>query len=333
VNSFSKQSAITLAFPFGWYVIPKQSWTADGAFLSSLHLGAEHQIFNNVRKLRLWWCRASSLTRGRVCRLPLLLALVSAVILGSDILLSQIRDSPNLEGEVPVFISPRNSVAQLYPRQWVPFSSPRMARRARVEVFELASTHGRWLSYLDVFRYIASVLTAQKTHFPTVLLWSSRAMIRVIHRLMRAKCHDFFGFLITNYYYVFMSYVLFHYNIIAPYSLILFLLHLSGRKWSVREAYMVIQLQLRLSAPNAVQHIGLQEHVLNSYAFKWLLSDYIAVLIVVIGQWFPLVGQNGERNCLRHMHVGKVNKLRVLVEFSCLKQTTFLFNLATRLQP
>jgi hypothetical protein len=32
------------------------------------------------------------------------------------ILLSQIRDSPNLEGQVPVFISPRNRVAQLYPQ-------------------------------------------------------------------------------------------------------------------------------------------------------------------------------------------------------------------------
>jgi hypothetical protein len=30
------------------------------------------------------------------------------------ILLSQIRDVPNLEGQVPVFIAPRNSVAQLY---------------------------------------------------------------------------------------------------------------------------------------------------------------------------------------------------------------------------
>jgi hypothetical protein len=27
-----------------------------------------------------------------------------------------IRDSPNLEGQVPVFISPRNRVAKLYPR-------------------------------------------------------------------------------------------------------------------------------------------------------------------------------------------------------------------------
>jgi hypothetical protein len=36
------------------------------------------------------------------------------VLLG-HILLSQIRHSPNLDGQVPVFISPRNGVAQLYP--------------------------------------------------------------------------------------------------------------------------------------------------------------------------------------------------------------------------
>jgi hypothetical protein len=47
----------------------------------------------------------------------------SAVILGSEsrwthdiILLSQIRDSPNLEGQVPVFIYPRNRVVRLYPQ-------------------------------------------------------------------------------------------------------------------------------------------------------------------------------------------------------------------------
>jgi hypothetical protein len=60
--------------------------------------------------------------RGWVCRLQLLLALASAVILGlesrgiHDILLPQIRDSPNLEGQVPVFISPRNRVARLQPQ-------------------------------------------------------------------------------------------------------------------------------------------------------------------------------------------------------------------------
>jgi hypothetical protein len=61
--------------------------------------------------------------RGWVCRLQFLLVLASAVILGSvsrgthgHILLSRIRDFPNLEGQVPVFISPRNRVAQLYPQ-------------------------------------------------------------------------------------------------------------------------------------------------------------------------------------------------------------------------
>jgi hypothetical protein len=52
-----------------------------------------------------------------------LLALASVVILGSEfrgthdqILLPQIRGSPNLEVQVAVFISPRNRRAQLYPQ-------------------------------------------------------------------------------------------------------------------------------------------------------------------------------------------------------------------------
>jgi hypothetical protein len=55
--------------------------------------------------------------------LQLLLVLVSAVILRSEslwthdhILLSQILDSPNLEDQVLLFISPRNTVTQLYPQ-------------------------------------------------------------------------------------------------------------------------------------------------------------------------------------------------------------------------
>jgi hypothetical protein len=85
--------------------------------------------------------------RGWVCSLQLLLALASAVILRSDsrgtcdhILLSQIRDSPNLEGQVPVFISPRNGMDRLYPRHWIPFSSPPTTCRAVVEVFNSAFT-------------------------------------------------------------------------------------------------------------------------------------------------------------------------------------------------
>jgi hypothetical protein len=63
------------------------------------------------------------MTRGWVCRLQLLLGLASAVILRSEssgthehILLSQILDYLNLEGHVPVFISPIKRVPQLYPQ-------------------------------------------------------------------------------------------------------------------------------------------------------------------------------------------------------------------------
>jgi hypothetical protein len=63
--------------------------------------GAYDQNFITVRQLRVWWYGARSLTRGRFCRLQLLLALASAVILVSEsrctrdhILVSQIRGFP-----------------------------------------------------------------------------------------------------------------------------------------------------------------------------------------------------------------------------------------------
>jgi hypothetical protein len=65
----------------------------------------------------------SCLTRGWVCRFQLLLDLVSEVILRSEsrgthdhILLSQIRDSPNLEEQVPAFLSLRKRDARIYPQ-------------------------------------------------------------------------------------------------------------------------------------------------------------------------------------------------------------------------
>jgi hypothetical protein len=88
----------------------------------------------------------SSVTRGWISCLQLLLILDSAVILRSQsreahdhILLSQIRDSPNLQGQVPVFISPRNRVANYTPRHWVLFSSPLTTYRATMEVYVPAS--------------------------------------------------------------------------------------------------------------------------------------------------------------------------------------------------
>jgi hypothetical protein len=98
------------------------------------------QIF--FRQLRVCYFVAPSLTRGRVCNL--LLLLVSPVQSLSGLSPTRLKtifyypnflDFPNLEGQVPVFISPRNRVAQLYPGHWVPFLSPLTARRAAVEVF------------------------------------------------------------------------------------------------------------------------------------------------------------------------------------------------------
>jgi hypothetical protein len=100
-----------------------------------------------IRQLRVCYFVAPSLTRGRVCNLLLLLALASVVPLGSESAGLEIIfycpnswDSPNLEGQVPVVISPRNRVAQIYPAHWVPFPSPLTTRRATKEVFYPAST-------------------------------------------------------------------------------------------------------------------------------------------------------------------------------------------------
>jgi hypothetical protein len=67
------------------------------------------RIFFSIENLQ-----CNSLTNERMC-----LSFTSAAWprprSHSHILLSQIRDSPNPVGQVPVFISPRNSMAQLYP--------------------------------------------------------------------------------------------------------------------------------------------------------------------------------------------------------------------------
>jgi hypothetical protein len=83
----------------------------------------------------------SSLTRGWVCRLQLLLSLASAFILRFEsrrahdhILLSKIRDSPNLESRFPYLYPPGTGWPSYTPRHWVPFPSPFTTRRATVEV-------------------------------------------------------------------------------------------------------------------------------------------------------------------------------------------------------
>jgi hypothetical protein len=76
------------------------------------------------RQLRVCNFVAPSLTRGRVCNLlyNYVWALPEQSFLGRSpaeltvIFYCLIWDSPNMESQVPVFISPRNRVAQLYTR-------------------------------------------------------------------------------------------------------------------------------------------------------------------------------------------------------------------------
>jgi hypothetical protein len=118
-------------------------FTANQFALATSPLRSTTKIF--IFQLNTWGYIpyvTSSLTRRWVRRLQLLLGRASAVILRSDsrgthdhILLSQIRDSSNLEGHVPVFISPGTVWSGYTPRHWVPFSSLPTTRRAMVEVY------------------------------------------------------------------------------------------------------------------------------------------------------------------------------------------------------
>jgi hypothetical protein len=83
--------------------------------------GAYNQIFITVRQLQVCWRGALSLTKERMCRLQLRLALASAVI-------SRVR--------VPWDSWPYFTVSD----SRLPFSSPPTTRRVTVEVFDPAST-------------------------------------------------------------------------------------------------------------------------------------------------------------------------------------------------
>jgi hypothetical protein len=129
----------------------------------------------------------SSLMRGWVCRLQVLLGLASTVILRSEsqgthdhILLSKIQDSTNLEGQIPRFIIPRNRVAHLYPRHWVPFSVPPTTRGAIVEVFDPTSTWD-WSWFLCLFTQPLSWLNMWHCSQQLILLYPSVAVHWTIH--------------------------------------------------------------------------------------------------------------------------------------------------------
>jgi hypothetical protein len=89
-------------------------------FLTTAHGKSPKFIFVAVARLRLpitglrleVECKADcQLARHLYCTLQLLLVLASIVILGSDI-----RDSPNLESQTPVFIFPSYKLVRLHPQ-------------------------------------------------------------------------------------------------------------------------------------------------------------------------------------------------------------------------
>jgi hypothetical protein len=111
--------------------------------------GAYDQIFITVGQSLVYLCRALSLTRERVCRLQLLLALASAVILGSEsrgtrdhILLLRLETPPTWRARSAYLYPAGTGWPSFTLRQWVPFSSPPTTRGTTVEVFEPASTQG-----------------------------------------------------------------------------------------------------------------------------------------------------------------------------------------------
>jgi hypothetical protein len=115
----------------------------------------------------------SSLTRGWLCHLQLLLVFASAVILSSEshgthnhILLSQIRYSPNLEARYPDLYPPGTGWPSYNHRHWVPFPSPFTTRRDTVEVIRtrLHALEGQ----SAILWHINSRRTKYKTPPPTV---------------------------------------------------------------------------------------------------------------------------------------------------------------------
>jgi hypothetical protein len=125
----------------------------------------------------------SSLTGGLVCHLELLLRLASAVILMSQhhgthdqILLSQIRDSFNLENQVPVRISPR---------QRVPFSLP---RRATVEVFDPAADRLEKADFSSTSTAVSVFVTEDNCSVMTLPCTAQLWDISVIPEFLQFRC-------------------------------------------------------------------------------------------------------------------------------------------------
>jgi hypothetical protein len=124
--------------------------TGQSVLEQSTHLGLTTRYLLTVWQLRSCSCGAPSLTRGWVCLLYMLLALVSAVFLG-----------PSPLGLETIFYCLRFETS---------FSSPRTTRRVAVEVFDPASTRVSLLRFLIYSPLNAHVCSRWWVIFPPVVL-------------------------------------------------------------------------------------------------------------------------------------------------------------------
>jgi hypothetical protein len=111
--------------------------------------GDQDHIFVAVRQLRVSWSGAPPLTRGRACRLQLLLVLVSVfsglipVGLMAIFYCLKFETPPTRRDRSPYLYPPGTGCPSYTPGHRVPFSSPSATNKATVEVFQPSSTR-RW---------------------------------------------------------------------------------------------------------------------------------------------------------------------------------------------
>jgi hypothetical protein len=105
-----------------------------------------------------------------------------------------ISDSPNLEGQVTVFIFPRSRVASYIPWHWLPFLSPLTTRRATVVVFYPASTRGNALFgwWSDYINPAWTAYKAPRFVQSAILLWLVNLSLRnSFYPVLSGKCPFF----------------------------------------------------------------------------------------------------------------------------------------------
>jgi hypothetical protein len=126
--------------------------------------------------------------RGWVCRLQLLLVLASAEIRVSESrgtrgysFLSQIWDSPNLEGQAPVIYIPQEQGGPVIP-PGTGFPFRRLLRLAGLRWrYSIPPPHGITHNWITRLRYVAPARTTKKTSLPLMRVPSFRGKQHV-HR-------------------------------------------------------------------------------------------------------------------------------------------------------